>query len=95
MSVDIFFARSVPYLLSVTKPLAYIMIELLTKRRAPMAESEFLTFSKDTKKLKRALYRMINAYRAKSFPIEVIQCGDKSGFIVIEDEIEAQGITQG
>jgi hypothetical protein len=93
MSVDILFARSVPYLLSVTKPLAYIMIEPLTKGGAPIAESEYLTFSRDSKTLQRALYRMLNAYRAKSFPIEVIQCDNESGFIAIEDEIEALGIS--
>jgi hypothetical protein len=92
MHVDIVFMRGVPYLLSVTTPLGYLMVDVLSEGAKPVGNDELEKFSRrSTTMIRKALFKMFNAYRARNYTVEKLLTDQEGGVLKLSGEIEALG----
>ena len=92
MHLDIIFVRAVPYLLSVTTPLGYIMIDVLSQAATPMSYDKMEAFVRSAKAIKRSLLLMLNRYRARHFAVNTILSDNEGGVTKMESELSSLGI---
>ena len=92
MHVDIVFMRGVPYLLSVTTPLGYLMVDALSDGAKPVGADELDKFSRrSTPAIRKALFKMFNSYRARNYTVEKLLTDQEGGVLKLSGEIEALG----
>lgn len=92
LHVDIIFMRGVPYLLSVTTPLGYLMIEALTPKATPVAIEDMASFAKSPKNIRTALLHMLNQYRARNYAVRTLLTDNESGVEKLNDELLEMGV---
>jgi hypothetical protein len=93
MHLDIIFVRTVPYLLSVTTPLGYIMIDVLNEAAKPMSYDKMAAFVRSDKAIRRSLLIMLNRYRARHYAVSTILTDNEGGVTTMESQLSAMGIT--
>ena len=93
MHLDIIFVRAVPYLLSVTTPLGYIMIDVLSQSAKPMSHDKMDAFVRSAPAIRRSLLMMLNRYRARHFAVSTILTDNEGGVTQMESELSSMGIT--
>lgn len=91
MHIDIVFMRGVPYLLSVTTPLGYIMAEVLTKKASPVAKEDMERFARSVSNIRNALFTMFNSYRSHNYTVEKLLTDNEGGIVGLTPEIERLG----
>ena len=91
MHLDIIFVRATPYLLTVTTPLAYIMVDVLSKGAAPLTYDQMEPFVRSSKAVRRSLLLMLNRYRAHNYAVATILSDNEGGVIKMEDELSSLG----
>ena len=93
MHLDIIFVRAVPYLLSVTTPLGYIMIDVLSQSAKPMSHDKMDAFVRSASAIRRSLLMMLNRYRSRHFAVSTILTDNEGGVTKMENELSIMGIT--
>jgi len=78
LATDIMYIRAAPYLITVSSPLGYTMVEALKSRR-----------SED---LYEALWKHISAYKAHYFSIQTIMTDGESGVVKLIPKLQMLGI---
>ena len=91
LHIDVIFCRGVPYLLSVSTPLGYIMTDVLSTGATPICYDEMDDFVRSDKALKRSLFQMLNKYRAKNYAVNTILTDNEGGITKLDSELSALG----
>ena len=92
LHVDIIFMRGVPYLLSVTTPLGYLMIEALSQKAAPVATDDMASFARNSKHIRTALLNMLNQYRARNYAVRTLLTDNETGVAKLNAELLDMGV---
>ena len=93
LHLDIIFVRAVPYLLSVTTPLGYIMIDVLSHSAKPLSYDKMDSFVRSASAIRRSLLMMLNRYRSRHFAVNTILTDNEGGVNQMESELSTMGIT--
>jgi hypothetical protein len=91
LHIDVIFCRGVPYLLSVSTPLGYIMTDVLSAGATPVSYDDMEDLVRSDKALKRSLFQMLNKYRAKNYAVNTILTDNEGGITKLEGELSALG----
>lgn len=92
LHLDIIFVRAVPYLLSVSTPLGYIMIDVLSQSAKPLSYDKMDAFVRSSTAIRRSLLIMLNKYRSRHFAVNTILSDNEGGVTQMENELSSMGI---